>query len=53
MVPHLGGCTLYRRMVKVMKIGGWRDIKTVQVYLRLSGVDEAGATNGLRLLISR
>ncbi len=38
-------------MVKVMKIGGWRDIKTVQVYLRLSGVDEAGATNGLRLLI--
>jgi integrase len=38
-------------MVKVMKIGGWRDIKTVQVYLRLAGVDEAGATDGLKLII--
>jgi integrase len=37
-------------MVKVMKIGGWRDIKTVQVYLRLAGVDERGATDGLRFI---
>lgn len=37
-------------MSKLMKIGGWRDIKTVQVYLRLAGVDERGATDGLRFL---
>jgi integrase len=37
-------------MTKVMKVGGWRDIKTVQVYLRLAGVDERGATDGLRFL---
>jgi integrase len=37
-------------MVKVMKIGGWRDIKTVQVYLRLAGIDEAGATSSLKFL---
>lgn len=37
-------------MSKLMKIGGWRDIKTAQVYLRLAGVDERGATDGLRFL---
>jgi integrase len=39
-------------MTKVMKIGGWRDIKTMQIYLRLAGVDERGATDGLRFLPS-
>ncbi|MBI2519773.1 MAG: site-specific integrase [Bdellovibrio sp.] len=39
-------------MTKVMKIGGWKDIKTMQIYLRLAGVDERGATDGLRFLPS-
>ncbi len=39
-------------MTKVMKVGGWRDIKTMQIYLRLAGVDEKGATDGLRFLPS-
>ena len=39
-------------MSKVMKIGGWRDIKTMQIYMRLAGVDEKGATDGLRFLPS-
>jgi integrase len=39
-------------MTKVMKIGGWKDIKTMQIYLRLAGVDEKGATDGLRFLPS-
>lgn len=39
-------------MIKVMKIGGWKDIKTMQIYLRLAGVDERGATDGLRFLPS-
>lgn len=39
-------------MTKVMKIGGWRDIKTMQIYMRLAGVDEKGATEGLRILPS-
>ena len=33
-----------------MKISGWRDLKTMQVYTRLAGVDEKGATQGLRIL---
>ncbi len=33
-----------------MKICGWKDLKTLAIYLRLSGVDERGATEGLRLL---
>jgi len=37
-------------MTKVMKIGGWRDIKTMQIYLRLAGVDEKGATDSLEIL---
>lgn len=39
-------------MTKVMKIGGWKDIKTMQIYLRLAGVDERGAIDGLRFLPS-
>lgn len=34
-------------MTSVMKIGGWKDVKTVMVYVRLAGVDEVGKTEGL------
>jgi integrase len=34
----------------VMKICGWRDMKTMQRYIRLAGVDEAGATEVLRFI---
>jgi integrase len=37
--------------VKVMKVCGWQDLKTMARYLRLSGVEEKGVTDGLRLLI--
>ena len=39
-------------MTKVMKIGGWRDLKTMQIYMRLAGIDEKGATQGLKFLPS-
>lgn len=31
----------------VMKICGWKDLKTAERYIRLAGVDERGATEGL------
>ena len=34
----------------VMKIGGWRDIKTFQIYVRLAGVDVKGATDVLDVM---
>ncbi len=34
----------------VMKICGWKDMKTMQRYIRLAGVDEAGATEVLRFI---
>ena len=34
----------------VMKIGGWRDIKTFQIYVRLAGVEVKGATEVLSVL---
>ncbi|MBY0472111.1 tyrosine-type recombinase/integrase [bacterium] len=34
----------------VMKICGWRDLKTMQRYIRLAGIDEAGATETLRFI---
>lgn len=34
---------------KVMKIGGWKDRDTMMIYVRLAGVDEAGATEALDL----
>lgn len=33
--------------VTVMKICGWKDLKTAERYIRLAGVDERGATEGL------
>ncbi len=34
----------------VMKICGWRDLKTMQRYIRLAGIDEAGATEILKFI---
>jgi integrase len=34
----------------VMKICGWKDLKTMQRYIRLAGIDEAGATETLRFV---
>ena len=36
--------------VKVMKICGWKDLKTLSVYLRLAGIEEKGITEGLNFL---
>ena len=33
-----------------MKIAGWRDLKTMQRYIRMAGIDEAGATEALRFI---
>ncbi|MBI2712600.1 MAG: site-specific integrase [Bdellovibrio sp.] len=35
---------------RVMKICGWQDLKTMQRYIRMAGIDEQGATEGLNLL---
>jgi integrase len=37
---------------RVMKVGGWKDIKTMQRYIRMAGIDEAGVTEGLKFLPS-
>lgn len=31
----------------VMKIGGWMDLETMQIYIRMAGIEEAGATERL------
>jgi integrase len=36
--------------VTVQKICGWKDLKTMQRYIRMAGIDEKGATDGLRFL---
>ena len=33
---------------KVMKMGGWRDVETMRIYVRLAGILEHGATEGLK-----
>lgn len=35
---------------KVMKIGGWADLKTFQIYVRLAGVDVKDATEALDVM---
>ncbi|MBF0313360.1 MAG: site-specific integrase [Oligoflexia bacterium] len=35
--------------IKVMKMGGWKDLKTMQIYVRKAGVDIKGITDGLEL----
>jgi integrase len=34
----------------VMKIGGWKDIKTFQIYVRLAGIEVKGATDVLQII---
>ena len=34
----------------VMKIGGWKDLKTFQIYVRLAGVEVKGATDVLQMI---
>ena len=33
-----------------MKIAGWKDMKTMQRYVRMAGIDEAGATEILHFI---
>ena len=33
---------------KVMKMGGWKDVETMRIYVRLAGIVEQGATQGLQ-----
>lgn len=35
--------------VRVMKMGGWRDMKTMMMYMRMAGIDTRGATDCLTL----
>lgn len=35
--------------IKVMKMGGWKEIKTMQIYMRLTGLDIGGITDDLDL----
>ncbi len=37
---------------RIMKIGGWSDLKTMQIYMRMAGIDEIGATDSLDVLPS-
>lgn len=32
------------------KICGWRDLETMQIYIRLAGIEVQGVTDGLKLL---
>ena len=34
----------------VMKICGWRELKTAERYIRLAGINERGATEGLEFI---
>ena len=36
--------------IKVMSMGGWRDLKTMQSYIRKSGINIQGITGGLNFL---
>jgi integrase len=36
--------------IKVMKAGGWKDLKTMERYTRLAGIDVAGITEGLNVI---
>ena len=37
---------------RVMKVCGWEDLKTMQHYVRLAGIEERGATDALKILPS-
>jgi len=34
--------------IKVMAMGGWKDLKTMQFYIRKAGVDISGISDGLK-----
>jgi integrase len=36
--------------IKVMSMGGWKDLKTMQIYIRKSGINIQGITNSLNFL---
>lgn len=36
--------------IKVMSMGGWRDLKTMQIYIRKAGINIKGITNSLNFL---
>jgi hypothetical protein len=36
-----------------MKIGGWKELKTMQIYVRLAGIEVKGATDGLKFMSPR
>jgi integrase len=36
--------------IKVMSMGGWKDLKTMQIYVRKSGIHIQGITDGLEFL---
>jgi len=36
--------------IVVMKICGWKDLKTMQKYIRLAGIEIEGATEKLKIL---
>lgn len=36
--------------IKVMSMGGWKDLKTMQIYIRKSGIHIQGITNSLNFL---
>ena len=35
--------------VKVMKMGGWKDLKTLQIYFRKAGIEIKGITDNLSI----
>jgi integrase len=35
--------------IKVMKMGGWKNIATMEIYIRKAGVDIGGITNSFEL----
>ena len=38
--------------VTVMKIGGWRDLKTMMKYIRLAGIEVDNATQSLQFVLA-
>lgn len=38
---------------KVMKICGWKQLKTLEIYMRLAGISESGATDNLNIFLRR
>jgi integrase len=35
---------------RVMKVCGWKELKTMQYYVRLAGIEIQGVTEGLKLI---